>query len=108
VLHVGVGSNSNITENGMEAEKNRAAIRTWQLEPGCPERLQGRLRALQRRQAVRHRAGLVTGVLDGDGRARGRPVGIAVDKSSALLNTDDVGNTIWRVTASDQATTASR
>jgi hypothetical protein len=25
-LYVGVGSNSNITENGMEAEKNRAAI----------------------------------------------------------------------------------
>jgi glucose/arabinose dehydrogenase len=26
LLYVGVGSNSNITENGMEAEKNRAAI----------------------------------------------------------------------------------
>src|SRR5258708_5428426 len=26
LLYVGVGSNSNITENGMEAEKNRTAI----------------------------------------------------------------------------------
>ncbi len=30
LLYVGVGSNSNITENGMEAEKNRAAI--WEVE----------------------------------------------------------------------------
>ncbi|MBV8840791.1 MAG: sorbosone dehydrogenase family protein, partial [Alphaproteobacteria bacterium] len=29
-LYVGVGSNSNITENGMEAEKNRAAI--WEVD----------------------------------------------------------------------------
>ena len=30
LLYVGVGSNSNITENGMEAEKNRAAI--WEVD----------------------------------------------------------------------------
>ena len=30
LLYVGVGSNSNITENGIEAEKNRAAI--WQVD----------------------------------------------------------------------------
>jgi len=30
LLYVGVGSNSNITENGMEAEENRAAI--WEVE----------------------------------------------------------------------------
>jgi glucose/arabinose dehydrogenase len=30
LLYVGVGSNSNITENGMEAEENRAAI--WVVE----------------------------------------------------------------------------
>ena len=29
-LYVGVGSNSNITENGLEAEKNRAAI--WEVD----------------------------------------------------------------------------
>jgi glucose/arabinose dehydrogenase len=32
------------------------------------------------------------------GDAQGRPVGVAVDKSGALLVADDVGNTIWRVT----------
>jgi glucose/arabinose dehydrogenase len=30
--------------------------------------------------------------------ARGRPVGVAIDRSGALLVADDVGNTIWRVT----------
>jgi glucose/arabinose dehydrogenase len=38
----------------------------------------------------------VTGFLDGD-NARGRPVGVAFDKSGALLIADDVGNTVWRV-----------
>ena len=39
----------------------------------------------------------VTDFLKGDG-ARGRPVGVAVDKSGALIVADDVGNTVWRVT----------
>jgi glucose/arabinose dehydrogenase len=39
----------------------------------------------------------VTGFLDGD-KARGRPVGVAFDKSGALLIADDVGNMVWRVT----------
>ncbi len=34
------------------------------------------------------------------GDARGRPVGVAVDRAGALLVADDVGNTVWRVTAS--------
>jgi glucose/arabinose dehydrogenase len=42
---------------------------------------------------------VVTGFLNADGEARGRPVGVAVDKSGALLIADDVGNTVWRVTA---------
>jgi glucose/arabinose dehydrogenase len=42
---------------------------------------------------------LVTGFLSADGRAFGRPVGVAVDKSGAILVADDVGNIIWRVTA---------
>jgi glucose/arabinose dehydrogenase len=42
---------------------------------------------------------VVTGFLDQDGKARGRPVGLAFDKSGALLIADDVGNTIWRVSA---------
>ena len=32
-----------------------------------------------------------------DGKARGRPVGVAVGRDGALLVADDVGNTIWRV-----------
>jgi glucose/arabinose dehydrogenase len=37
--------------------------------------------------------------LDADGHARGRPVGVTIDRRGALLVADDVGNTIWRVTA---------
>jgi glucose/arabinose dehydrogenase len=40
---------------------------------------------------------VVTGFLDSSGHARGRPVGVAFDKSGALLIADDVGNTVWRV-----------
>ncbi len=50
---------------------------------------------------------VVTGFLNNDGQARGRPVGLAVDKSGALLIADDVGNTVWRVTGGPQ-TSASR
>jgi glucose/arabinose dehydrogenase len=39
----------------------------------------------------------VAGFLDRDGNARGRPVGVAVDRTGALLVADDVGNTVWRV-----------
>ena len=39
----------------------------------------------------------LTGFLDEKGKARGRPVGVAVDKQGALLVADDVGNIIWRV-----------
>jgi glucose/arabinose dehydrogenase len=42
---------------------------------------------------------VVTGFVDGSGRARGRPVGVALDHAGALLVADDVGNTVWRVTA---------
>jgi glucose/arabinose dehydrogenase len=40
---------------------------------------------------------VLTGFLDAQGRARGRPVGVAVDGRGALLVADDVGNTVWRV-----------
>ena len=40
----------------------------------------------------------VSGFLDRKGNARGRPVGVALDKEGALLVADDVGNVIWRVT----------
>src|SRR3954454_114690 len=45
---------------------------------------------------------VVTGFLSSDNKARGRPVGLAIDKSGALLIADDVGNTVWRVTAAGQ------
>ena len=40
---------------------------------------------------------LLTGFLNADGDAYGRPVGVAVDKAGALLVADDVGNAVWRV-----------
>jgi glucose/arabinose dehydrogenase len=42
---------------------------------------------------------VLTGFLDGGGHAYGRPVGVAVDRRGALLVADDVGNVVWRVTA---------
>jgi len=45
---------------------------------------------------------VVTGFLDNDGHARGRPVALALDKAGALMVADDVGNTVWRVTADTQ------
>jgi glucose/arabinose dehydrogenase len=44
---------------------------------------------------------VLSGFLDADGNARGRPVGVAVARDGALLVADDVGNKVWRVTASD-------
>jgi glucose/arabinose dehydrogenase len=41
---------------------------------------------------------ILTGFLNNDGHARGRPVGVAFDRIGALLVADDVGNRIWRVT----------
>lgn len=42
---------------------------------------------------------VVTGFINDDNQARGRPVGVALDKTGALLVADDSGNTVWRVTA---------
>ena len=42
---------------------------------------------------------VLTGFLDADGNARGRPVGVAIDRKGALLVADDVGNCIWRISA---------
>ena len=41
---------------------------------------------------------VLEGFVDAEGRALGRPVGVAVDRAGALLVADDVGNTVWRVT----------
>jgi len=45
---------------------------------------------------------VLTGFVDGEGQAKGRPVGVVVDKPGGLLVADDVGNVIWRVTATDK------
>ena len=42
---------------------------------------------------------VLTGFLNAEGEAKGRPVGVAIDKTGALLVADDVGNVVWRVTA---------
>lgn len=41
---------------------------------------------------------VLTGFLNRDGEALGRPVGVIEDRRGALLVADDVGNVIWRVT----------
>jgi glucose/arabinose dehydrogenase len=41
---------------------------------------------------------ILTGFLNDQGEAQGRPVGVRIDKQGALLVADDVGNAVWRVT----------
>jgi glucose/arabinose dehydrogenase len=50
---------------------------------------------------------LLSGFVDDAGNAKGRPVGVAVDKLGGVLVADDVGNVIWRVSAADKARQAS-
>jgi glucose/arabinose dehydrogenase len=46
---------------------------------------------------------VLTGFISDEGESMGRPVGVAVDRRGALLVADDVGNTVWRVTATAAA-----
>ena len=41
---------------------------------------------------------VLTGFVNNEVEAMGRPVGVTIDKAGALLVADDVGNKIWRVT----------
>ena len=41
---------------------------------------------------------ILTGFINADGEAFGRPVGVVIDRAGALLVADDVGNVVWRVT----------
>jgi glucose/arabinose dehydrogenase len=43
---------------------------------------------------------VLTGFLSPEGDALGRPVGVVLDGRGALLVADDVGNVVWRVSAS--------
>jgi glucose/arabinose dehydrogenase len=43
---------------------------------------------------------VLTGFVSDSGEARGRPVGVTLDPHGALLVADDVGNVVWRATAS--------
>lgn len=40
---------------------------------------------------------VLTGFVNAEGDALGRPVGVALDRTGALLVADDVGNVVWRV-----------
>jgi len=40
---------------------------------------------------------ILSGFVNAEGEAYGRPVGVAIDKKGALLVADDVGNVVWRV-----------
>ena len=42
----------------------------------------------------------VSGFLNSAGKIRGRPVGLTVDRTGALIIADDVGNAVWRVSYS--------
>jgi glucose/arabinose dehydrogenase len=46
---------------------------------------------------------VLTGFVKPNGDAMGRPVGVAIDGRGALLVADDVGNTVWRVSAAAAA-----
>jgi glucose/arabinose dehydrogenase len=50
---------------------------------------------------------VLTGFLNAEGDAQGRPVGVALDGRGGLLVADDVGNRVWRVSAAAPARSAS-
>jgi glucose/arabinose dehydrogenase len=51
-------------------------------------------------------ADVLTGFVNDDGEAQGRPVGVAVDARGAVLVADDVGNAIWRLVPENQSVAA--
>jgi glucose/arabinose dehydrogenase len=51
---------------------------------------------------------VLTGFLDAEGNARGRPVGVAEARDGALLVADDVGDAIWRMAPATAGVTARR
>jgi glucose/arabinose dehydrogenase len=51
---------------------------------------------------------VLTGFLDKDEKAQGRPVGVQIDRTGALLVADDVGDRVWRVSATGKSALAAR
>lgn len=51
---------------------------------------------------------VLTGFLSAHGEAQGRPAGVAMDRSGALLVADDVGNIVWRVTPAASSSAAAQ
>jgi glucose/arabinose dehydrogenase len=49
---------------------------------------------------------VLTGFISPADEARGRPVGVVVDRTGALLVADDVGNVVWRVTPAPRTAAA--
>lgn len=47
---------------------------------------------------------VITGFMQND-QARGRPVGVGIDGTGALLVADDAGNAVWRIASSDGSVT---
>ena len=47
----------------------------------------------------------LTGFLNADDKIQGRPVGVAVDRTGALLVADDVGDIVWRVAPAARTST---
>jgi glucose/arabinose dehydrogenase len=51
---------------------------------------------------------VLTGFLDEKDKARGRPVGLAIDNRGAVLVADDVGNKVWRIVPAGGAAPATK
>jgi glucose/arabinose dehydrogenase len=51
---------------------------------------------------------VLTGFVNEDDEAQGRPVGVAIDRTGALLVADDVGNRVWRASAAEPGRFARR
>jgi len=51
---------------------------------------------------------VLTGFLSDNEEALGRPVGVAMDRASALLVANDVGNQVWRVASAGQGAASAK
>jgi glucose/arabinose dehydrogenase len=88
------------SDRGVRSGRRHGDRHARLMESQAAVRLQGGLRELRGHAAGQWRAARrADRLVDTDGNARGRPVGVALDGRGALLVADDVGNVVWRVTA---------